>query len=123
MTLLGDAFRCQRFSKTRDRALTLAAQRLSYARAWRGAGCVKSVIGVAVADALTEPQLPSGGVPELAGLWTRTRTRAGRLMRYNRGAPSNSTGGTTMRVSAPPKPEPRPDDRSRPGSDPKPRRS
>ena len=27
-----------------------------------------------------------------------------------------------MRVSAPPKPEPRPDDRSRPGADPKPRR-
>ena len=54
--------------KTRDRAIALAAQGLSYARAGAWVGCVKSTIGKWLRRTpLPEPQL-SGRVLELDGL-------------------------------------------------------
>ena len=64
MTLLGDPAPLPDnalsaiLKKTRDRALTLAAQGLSYARAGQWVGCVKSAIGKWLRRGpLTEPQL------------------------------------------------------------------
>ena len=89
MTLLGDDALDQSrplsaiLKKNRDRALTLAVQGLSYARAGQWVGCVKSAIGKwPRRTPLTEPQFAAdadagaGAGPlslELDGLWTRTR--------------------------------------------------
>ena len=63
MTPLDDNTRNLRFSKTRDRALTPAAQGLSCDRAGQWAGGVKSAIGKWLRRTpLPEPQLSSGGV-------------------------------------------------------------
>ena len=64
--------------KTRDRALTLAPQGLSYARAGQLADCVKSAIGKWLRRTpLTAPQFADAGVCpltlELDGLGTHTR--------------------------------------------------
>ena len=62
--------------KTRDRALTLAAQGLSYAQAGQWVGCcVKSTIGRWLRRTpLTEPRFVGKELSlEMDGLWTRSR--------------------------------------------------
>ena len=57
------------FPKNRDAAISLAAQGLSYARAGKWVGCVKSTVCKWLRKApLTAPQLPPDGVLALDGL-------------------------------------------------------
>ena len=63
------------FQKSRDIAISLAAQGLSNARAGKWVGCVKSTVGKWLGKApLTAPELLPDGTLELDGLWTPTRS-------------------------------------------------
>ena len=71
MTLRGDDTRYQGFSKKTARALALAAQGLSCARADQWVGGVKSAIGRWWwRTPLPEPELLSGAALEPDGLWS-----------------------------------------------------